>query len=39
MYHWLNKFHRFNMGTVIEIVGKYGLTVEVCHRNQPSIVS
>ena len=36
MCDWLNKLYSFYMTTVVGIVSRGGLTIETCHRNQPS---
>ena len=35
LYDWLNKFYSFCMATVVGIIARHGLTIEVYYRNQP----
>ena len=35
-YGWLNKFCSFYMAAIVGIVSRYGLAIEVRHRNQPN---
>ena len=35
-YNWLSKFYSFYMVAIIGIISRRGLTIEACHRNQPT---
>ena len=35
-YDWLNKLHNFSMATIVGIISRHGLRIEVHHRNQPN---
>ena len=36
LYDWLNKFSRFCIVAIDSIISRCGLTIEVCHINQPN---
>ena len=35
-YDWFNRLYGFYIVAIVGIVSKCGLTIEVCHRNQPN---
>ena len=35
-YDWLNKFYSFYAVAVVGMVSRCGLSIDVCHKNQPN---
>ena len=36
LYDWLNKFYNFYIAAVVGIGSRYGLCIDLHHRNQPN---
>ena len=35
-YNWLNKFYSCYMASVAVIVNEHGVSIDMCHENQPN---
>ena len=35
-YDWLDIFYTFYVAAVIDTISRFGITIEMCHRNQPT---